>query len=188
MHYSCYYNNRDWQKDYEKVCNHSIGQGTFGKVSLVRSRATKAQYAMKEIDLRQHILKSSLINRSYALDEGLKLIKLDMKHENIISYHRAYIYNEHIFWIMDYCDGGTLRERISLYAKQNRFLEENLIWYWALHILQGRPYFSIIFDLQQHINSCLNKITFMFLFFFNKRFLITCFFYGKSRLFLSTIY
>ena len=128
---------KDWKDDYEKVYNHSIGQGTFGKVSLVKSKANDKYYAMKEINLKQQILKSSLINRSYALDEGLKLIKLKLEHENIINYHRSYIYEDCIYWIMDYCDGGTLRERISLYVKQNKSIEENLIWYWGLQILQG---------------------------------------------------
>lgn len=139
------YNYKDWREDFEKVYNHSIGKGTFGEVSLVRSKTSSAEgesgggryYAMKEICLRQHILKSSPINRSYALDEGLKLIKLKMEHENIIRYYSAYIHDEHIYWIMDYCDGGTLRERITLYVKQNKFFEENLIWYWALQILEG---------------------------------------------------
>lgn len=129
--------NRDWREDFDKVYSHSIGQGTFGKVSLVKSRTNERYYAMKEINLKQHILKSSLINRSYALDEGLKLIRLKCEHENIIAYHMAYIHNDHIYWIMDYCDGGTLRERISLYVKQDKYIEENLIWYWALQILKG---------------------------------------------------
>ena len=38
---------------------------------------------------------------------------------------------------MEYCDGGTLKERLSLYMKQEIRIEEDLIWYWSLHILNG---------------------------------------------------
>ncbi len=41
---------------------------------------------------------------------------------------------------MDYCDGGTLKDRLNLYIKQNIFLQEDLIWYWALQILNGLKY------------------------------------------------
>lgn len=38
---------------------------------------------------------------------------------------------------MEYCDGGTLKERISLYVKQEKRIEEDLIWYWSLNLLNG---------------------------------------------------
>ena len=131
---------RDWREDYTKVYNRSIGQGTFGKVSLVKSNQNGRYFAIKEINLQQNILKSSIINKSYALDEGYKLIKLNLDHENIIKYHKSYIHNECVYWIMDYCDGGTLRERLNLYLKQGKFIEENLVWYWSLQILRGIHY------------------------------------------------
>jgi serine/threonine protein kinase len=134
------HNYRDWRDDFQKVYSHSIGQGTFGRVCLVKCKQTQKYYAMKEINLKQHILKSSLINRSYALDEGLKLIRLGLEHDNLIRYHRSYIHDDCIYWVMDYCDGGTLRERISLYIKQGKHMDENLIWYWSLHILAGIRY------------------------------------------------
>lgn len=134
------HNLKDWKDDYTKVYNRSIGQGTFGKISLVKSFENNRYYAMKEISLKQYILKTSIINRSYALDEGLKLIKLNIEHENIIKYHKSYIHEDCIYWIMDYCDGGTLRERICLYIKQNKSIEENLIWYWSLQIMNGLKY------------------------------------------------
>lgn len=131
---------RDWNEDYQKVSKHSIGQGTFGRVYLVASTQNGKYYAMKEINLKQNILKCSLLNRSYALDEGLKQIKLNIDHENVIKYYRSYIHGECIYWIMDYCDGGTLRERLILYVKQSKQIEENLIWYWSLQILKGLKY------------------------------------------------
>lgn len=96
---------------------------------------------MKEINLKQSILKSSIINRSYALDEGLKLRQLNAtQHRNIIKYYKSYLYDECIYWIMEYCDGGTLRDRIGLYAKSDKKISEELVWYWSLHILNGIKY------------------------------------------------
>jgi serine/threonine protein kinase len=130
----------DWQKEFTKTYEHSIGVGSFGKVYLVRSNRTGRYFAMKEINLNQHILKTSLINQSYALDEGVKLRKLGIDHENVIKYHKAFIYNDSICWLMDFCDGGTLKERIHLYSKREKLIEENLIWYWSLQILNGIRY------------------------------------------------
>ena len=130
----------DWRSDYTKVYNRSIGQGAFGKVSLVKSNLTGKYFAMKEINLQQSILKSSPINQSYALDEGFKLTKLGLDHENIVKYYTSYLHGECIFWIMDYCDGGTLRDRLNLYAKQAKWLEESLIWYWSMQIMRGLKY------------------------------------------------
>ena len=41
---------------------------------------------------------------------------------------------------MDYCDGGTLKDRLIFYIKQNLKIEEDLIWYWSLQILNGIKY------------------------------------------------
>lgn len=131
---------KDWKNDYTKVYNQNIGQGTFGKVYLVKSNSNSKLYAMKEINLKQYILNISLINRSYALDEGLKLIKLKIDHENIVKYYTSYVHDDFIYWIMEYCDGGTLRERINLYKKRKKNMNENLIWYWSIHILNGIKY------------------------------------------------
>jgi serine/threonine protein kinase len=132
---------KDWRDEYTKVHSSPIGQGTFGKVFLVKSNQTQKYYAIKEINLQQPILKSSIINKSYALDEGLKLIKLNLDHENIVKYYKSYIFNDCIYWLMDYCDAGTLRDRINLYIRQNnKPIDENLIWYWSLQILKGIYY------------------------------------------------
>lgn len=131
---------KDWNEDYTKVCRPSIGQGTFGKVYLVRSKTNNKLFALKEINLNQYILRISVLNRSYALEEGLKLNILKIDHDNIIKYFDSYVYNDHVHWIMEYCDGGTLREKIYLYKKQVKIIEENLIWYWCNQILAGIGY------------------------------------------------
>lgn len=130
----------NWNKSYTKAYNNSIGTGAFGNVWLVRSNLNGKYFAMKEIDLNQFILKCSLINKAYALDEGLKLRQLGIRHPNIVRYHQSYINNDCVYWIMDYCDGGTLKERFSLYIKQELKIEEDLIWYWSLQILNGLKY------------------------------------------------
>jgi serine/threonine protein kinase len=130
----------EWEKYYKKAYRHSIGAGCFGKVWLVRSITTGKYFTMKEIDLKQNILRSSSINRAYALDEGLKCLYLNVSHENILNYYHAFINNEKIYWIMEYCDGGTLKERIKLYLERKMHMNEELIWYWSLQILKGLKY------------------------------------------------
>jgi ATP-dependent DNA helicase RecG len=48
--------------------------------------------------------------------------------------------NEKIYWIMEYCDGGTLRDKINMYSKNEIKMQENLIWYWSLQILSALKY------------------------------------------------
>ena len=108
---------------------------------LVRSKKNGQFFAMKEINLKQSILKTSIINRSYALDEGLKLRQLNAtQHRNIIKYYKSYLHGECIYWIMEYCDAGTLKDRIHLYAKSDKLISEDLVWYWSLHVLSGIKY------------------------------------------------
>lgn len=66
----------DWNKSFTKAYTNTIGNGAFGDVWLVRSKVNGRFFAMKGIDLNQYILKCSLINKAYALDEGLKLRQL----------------------------------------------------------------------------------------------------------------
>lgn len=66
----------DWSKSFTKAYTNTIGRGAFGDVSLVRSKANGKFFAMKCIDLGQYILKCSIINKAYALDEGLKCQQL----------------------------------------------------------------------------------------------------------------
>ena len=130
----------EWNKSFTKCYDNSIGNGAFGKVWLVRSNCTGKYFAMKEINLNQFILKCSLINKAYALDEGVKLRQLGIKHPNVVRYHQSFIANDHIYWIMDYCDGGTLKDRLTLYIAQDINLEEDLIWYWSLQLLSECKY------------------------------------------------
>lgn len=130
----------DWNKSFTKSYNSSIGNGAFGKVWLVRSNINGKYYAMKEINLNQFILKCSLINKAYALDEGIKLRKLGIKHPNVCRYHQSFLSDDCIYWIMDYCDGGTLKDRLVMYIKQELKLDQDLVWYWSLQILDGLKY------------------------------------------------
>ena len=41
---------------------------------------------------------------------------------------------------MEYCDGGTLRDKINIYCKNEIKIQENLIWYWSLQILSALKY------------------------------------------------
>lgn len=127
-------NKDDWETDFVKVIDQCIGFGSFGQLYLVRSKKTGKHFAMKEINLRQNVLKTSPINRRYALEEGSKLLA---HHPNVITYHGLYTStssSSSIYWILDYMDGGSLRDLISIYQKQQQQqhrprLAEPLIWH-----------------------------------------------------------
>ena len=149
-----------WSQEFIKVNKWPIGQGAFGKVWIVKSNTSSISteiklnerlvhyYAMKEINLDLHVLKMSKKNLNYALHEGKKMQNLN--HKNVIAYISSYndIEDQKAYLIMEYANGGSLRDRISLQLNKrdhcsssgSLFFKENLIWFWLLQILEGISY------------------------------------------------
>ncbi|EAY03407.1 protein kinase, putative [Trichomonas vaginalis G3] len=83
-----------------------LGQGGFGVVYLVKTPDGK-QYAMKVIDLSE--MSSQM--RAKARSEVEILSKLN--HSNIVKYISSWTDNNKLYIVMNYIDGGNLRQYIS---------------------------------------------------------------------------
>ena len=106
-----------------------IGRGSFGKVYLIKSKTTKKEFALKEIELEESKLKSNTITGEVNI-----LRKLD--HPNIISFKGAFNSNDHKFLniITEYADNGDFEEIIKIHSIDKKYFGEEDILNWLFQV------------------------------------------------------
>uniref|UniRef100_A0A8C7CYI9 non-specific serine/threonine protein kinase n=1 Tax=Oncorhynchus kisutch TaxID=8019 RepID=A0A8C7CYI9_ONCKI len=103
--------------NYEKV--RKIGEGSFGKAILVKSRDDGKQYVIKEIGISRH----SVIHR-----QGLN---------QSVCVSLCFLECGCLYIVMDYCEGGNLFKMINS-QKGVQFSEEQIKYCLALKHVHGR--------------------------------------------------
>ncbi|XP_016278614.2 serine/threonine-protein kinase Nek1 isoform X4 [Monodelphis domestica] len=103
-----------------------IGEGSFGKAILVKSREDCKQYVIKEIN----ISKMSSKEREESRREVEVLA--NMKHPNIVLYRESFEESGSLYIVMDYCEGGDLYKRIN--AQKGVLFPEDQIMDWFVQI------------------------------------------------------
>ena len=81
-----------------------VGRGQFGKVSCARMRDTGKLVALKELE-HQRFPTSKLLRELRFL--------LTLQHENIVTCSALMHHQNYRYLVMDYCEGGTLRDLMS---------------------------------------------------------------------------
>lgn len=104
----------------------TLGEGSFGSALLVQDKISRKQYVVKKIPLYN----LNEVEREEAMKEVEVLSQ--MKHPNIISYHKSFEENNTLFIVTDYCDGGDLYSRIR--AQKGCYFEEDQILDWFVQI------------------------------------------------------
>lgn len=110
------------QKDkYKKM--QVLGKGAFGTALLVQSKITHKLWVIKQVDLQQ----MSYEERVKARDEARILQVLN--HPNIISFKDVYKdKHQNLNVVMEYADGGDLKEQISKRKQANSpFTEDEVL-------------------------------------------------------------
>lgn len=82
-----------------------LGSGGFGKVILAEEELSSRKVAIK-------YLKNLSIDKSEDIIHEIKIIS-QFYHPNIITYHNAIQENGQIFFVMEYCEKGNLRNHIA---------------------------------------------------------------------------
>ncbi|XP_062857952.1 serine/threonine-protein kinase Nek1 isoform X2 [Trichomycterus rosablanca] len=106
---------------YEKV--RKIGEGSFGKAILVRSKEDGRQYVIKEIGI------SRMSNKERRESRKEVAVLANMSHPNIVQYKASFEESGCLYIVMDYCEGGDLFKKIN---NQNGVLfpeEQILDWF-----------------------------------------------------------
>ncbi|XP_069378533.1 serine/threonine-protein kinase Nek1 isoform X1 [Paralichthys olivaceus] len=109
---------------YEKV--NKIGEGSFGKALLVRSKEDGHQYVIKEIGISGMPSKE----RQESRKEVAVLAK--MSHPNIVQYKDSFEEGGCLFIVMDYCEGGDLFKKIN--SQKGVLFSEDQILDWFVQI------------------------------------------------------
>ncbi len=82
-----------------------LGQGGFGKVFLAEELFSRRQVAIKRL------LNKSLQDQSSIIHEIQFISKF--QHPNIVNYFHHFNRKNDLFIVMEYCEGGSLREKIN---------------------------------------------------------------------------
>ncbi|KRX02245.1 Protein kinase-like domain [Pseudocohnilembus persalinus] len=104
-----------------------IGKGSYGKVVLVKEKATNEIFAMKILK-KKHIRKSQQIE--HIITERNILVKI--KHPFIVRLAYSFQDEEKLFFVMEYCPGGEL---FNLLSSRKKFTEDQTRFYAAQIIL-----------------------------------------------------
>ncbi|CAM9125799.1 unnamed protein product, partial [Ectocarpus fasciculatus] len=100
-----------------------VGKGSFGKVFLVRHKASRQLYAMKVLK-KDHIIKKNQVEHTKTERSVLSYIH----HPYIVGLNMAFQTSDRLFFILDYCAGGELFFHLG---KVGRFPEDRAKLYAA---------------------------------------------------------
>ena len=111
-----------------------LGEGAFGKATLIQDKFTSELQVMKEINLRNLDEKA----KSQLKEEGKIISQLD--HKNIIKLYDDYheLNKEYLF--MEYADGGDLMNQITKAINNREIIPELKIINWFIEICEAIKY------------------------------------------------
>ncbi|XP_013400811.1 serine/threonine-protein kinase Nek2 [Lingula anatina] len=117
--------------DYDVIC--TIGSGSYGTCKKIRRRSDGKVLVWKEIEYgtMSETEKQMLVSEVNLLRE--------LKHKHIVRYYDRIIdrISTKIYIVMEYCEGGDLATLISKCRRENRYLDESMIWKILVQVLQA---------------------------------------------------
>ncbi|KAM3939157.1 serine/threonine-protein kinase Nek1 [Leptodactylus fuscus] len=103
-----------------------IGEGSFGRAILVKSKEDGKQYVIKEISI------SKMSNKEREESRREVAVLANMKHPNIVQYRESFEESGCLYIVMDYCEGGDLFKRIN--AQKGVLFSEDQILDWFVQL------------------------------------------------------
>ncbi|XP_023803414.1 serine/threonine-protein kinase PAK 3-like, partial [Cyanistes caeruleus] len=119
----------------------NLGSGAFGEVSRALDIATGGEVAIKKINLQGQI-------RKEAIAYELMVMKMN-RNPNIVTCLESYFVGKHLWLVMEYMDGGTLRDIIS-----ETQMSEGEIAVVSRECLQGLDFLHSNHVIHQDVKSC----------------------------------
>ncbi|XP_047231160.1 serine/threonine-protein kinase Nek1 isoform X1 [Girardinichthys multiradiatus] len=111
-------------ENYEKV--KQIGEGSFGKAILVKSKDDRRQYVIKEIGI------SGMSSKERQESRREVAVLANMSHPNIVQYKESFEEEGCLYIVMDYCEGGDLFKKIN--SQKGVLFPEEQILDWFVQI------------------------------------------------------
>lgn len=109
---------------YEKV--KKIGEGSFGKAILVKSKDDGHQYVIKEIGI------SGMSSKERQESRKEVAVLANMSHPNIVQYKESFEEGGCLYIVMAYCEGGDLFKKIN--SQKGVLFPEEQILDWFVQI------------------------------------------------------
>lgn len=120
-------------EQYEPV--QRLGFGACGAVYLVKHTQSKRLFALKKIEVDE---RRKTRTKQTVLKEASILSRL--KHPHIVAFHDSFEEGDNVCIIQDYCDGGSLADRIQDAASSGNILREKQIMQWFVQIVMAVQY------------------------------------------------
>ena len=110
-----------------------LGKGSFGSVYLVTRKEDQKIYALKSVIMEK------LNKKEQENSVNEVRILASVNHPNVIGYKEAFWddKNNTLNIVMEYADDGDLQTKIQKMKKNFGFFEENLIWSYAIQMIEG---------------------------------------------------
>ena len=109
-----------------------IGEGSYGKCSLVEERATGQRFVLKEVELAGAAAKE----RELAVREAELLQRLDCPY--VVHGHETFQEGTVLYIVMEYCEGGDLHAILT--RRQGQLFPEEQVADWFVQIVLGLAY------------------------------------------------
>ncbi|XP_068854499.1 serine/threonine-protein kinase PAK 3-like [Aphelocoma coerulescens] len=119
----------------------NIGSGSFGEVCRAFDNATGGEVAIKKINLQ------GLRRKELTLNE-LMIMKMN-RNPNLVNYLDSYLVDDEVWLVMEYMDGGTLRDVIS-----KTYLSEDEMAAVSRECLQGLDFLHSNHVIHRDVKSC----------------------------------
>lgn len=122
-----------------------LGKGAFGTVIKVKNKNNGLIYAMKRINL--------LAISDEEIQAALNEIRLlySLTHPNIINYKEAF-YDKptnSLNMVLEFAGDGDLSQKVKMYKKYHKRIDENTIWDWIIQLIIGIYYL--------HCSGCIHR-------------------------------
>ena len=115
----------------------SLGEGSFGKVYLTKRITDKSIFATKILDINQ--VNSQDMNK-YLTNE-IKIMNELKDNENVIRLIELLQTKNHYYFIMEYCNGGSLSDVLKDYKlKYGKPFSQEIVQYYMRQIVNGLVY------------------------------------------------
>ena len=114
-----------------------MGEGSFGKVYLTKKDNDPKIYATKILE----IAKTKNDTMKKYLSNEIKIMKMLTDDDNIIHLYDLLMTTNHYYFIMEYCNGGTLSQLLKDYKLQfGKPFSQEIIQHFMRQIVKGLKY------------------------------------------------
>ena len=81
-----------------------LGEGGFGKVFLAKEKVSNRLVAIKQLKNTDKLKQEDIIHEIEIVSK--------FENPNIVSYYHHFSQDEQLFLVMEYCSGGSLRDKM----------------------------------------------------------------------------